>query len=219
MGGRMPNEVLGLSFALLFPVAAYLRGLVACALLLLVLLLASACWFVFSPRANVADVAVTTFGPVYTSLAFSSVVVLRKIDPGLDGALLTLGMMLSIWANDAFAYLVGSAIGSHKLAPKISPNKSVEGFVGGLVGSVLVWVLLGSFLFEGVPVPLAVLFGLVVGVVSVVGDLFESRLKRGAGVKDSGNIIPGHGGLLDRSDSLLFGGMATLFLLVLWGVL
>lgn len=219
MGGRMPNEVLGLSFALLFPVAAYLCGLVACALLLLVLLLASACWFVFSPRANVADVAVTTFGPVYTSLAFSSVVVLRKIDPGLDGALLTLGMMLSIWANDAFAYLVGSAIGSHKLAPKISPNKSVEGFVGGLVGSVLVWVLLGSFVLEGVPVPLAVLFGLVVGVVSVVGDLFESRLKRGAGVKDSGNIIPGHGGLLDRSDSLLFGGMATLFLLVLWGVL
>lgn len=219
MGGRMPNEVLGLSFALLFPVAAYLRGLVACALLLLVLLLASACWFVFSPRANVADVAVTTFGPVYTSLAFSSVVVLRKVDPGLDGALLTLGMMLSIWANDAFAYLVGSAIGSHKLAPKISPNKSVEGFVGGLVGSVLVWVLLGAFVLEGVPVPLAVLFGLVVGVVSVVGDLFESRLKRGAGVKDSGNIIPGHGGLLDRSDSLLFGGMATLFLLVLWGVL
>ena len=219
MGGRMPNESLGLVFALLFPAGAYLSGIVACALAVLLLLAACACWYVFAPRANVADVAVTAFGPLYTSLAFSSVILIRCIDPGMTGALVTLGVMLSVWANDAFAYFVGSAIGSHKLAPRISPNKSVEGFVGGLVGSVLVWVLLGIFVLTSLPLPVVALFGLVVGVVGVVGDLFESRLKRGAGVKDSGNVIPGHGGLLDRSDSMLFGSTAALFLLVLGGVL
>ena len=161
----------------------------------------------------------TAFGPIYTSFAFASIVLLRKIDPGLNGALVTLGIMFSIWANDAFAYFVGSAIGSHKLAPKISPNKSVEGFVGGLVGSVLVWVLLGAFVLTELPIYQAVLFGIVVGIVSVVGDLFESRLKRGVGVKDSGNVIPGHGGLLDRSDSMLFGSTAALILLFVGGYL
>ena len=219
MGGRMPNETLGLAAALLFPVAAYLHGLVACALIVLLLLVACACWYVFTPRANIADVSVTAFGPLYTSLAFASIILIRKIDPGLSGALVTLGVMFSVWVNDAFAYFVGSAIGRHKLAPRISPSKSVEGFVGGLVGSVLVWVILALFVIKSLPVHTAIAFGLVVGAVSVFGDLFESRLKRGVGVKDSGNVLPGHGGLLDRSDSMLFGGTTALFLLFFGGVL
>ena len=219
MGGRYPNDVLGLLAALVFPAAAYFHGLVACAFVVIFLLMASACWYVFTPRANVADVAVTAFGPIYTSFAFASIVLLRKIDPGMEGAFVTLGIMFSIWANDAFAYFVGSAVGSHKLAPKISPNKSVEGFFGGLVGSVLIWVLLASFVITKLPLPLAAFFGVVVGVVSVIGDLFESRLKRGVGVKDSGNVIPGHGGLLDRSDSMLFGSTAALLLLFVGGFL
>lgn len=219
MGGRYPNDVLGLAAALVFPAAAYFHGLVACAFVVIFLLMVSACWYVFTPRANVADVAVTAFGPIYTSFAFASIVLLRKIDPGMQGALVTLGIMFSIWANDAFAYFVGSAVGSHKLAPKISPNKSVEGFVGGLVGSVLIWVLLAAFVITDLPLPLAAVFGIVVGIVSVIGDLFESRLKRGVGVKDSGNVIPGHGGLLDRSDSMLFGSTAALLLLFVGGFL
>ena len=219
MGGRMPNESLGLVAALLFPAAAYLHGLAACALVVLLLLVACACWYVFTPRANVADVAVTAFGPLYTSLCFASLILVRKVDPGITGALVTLAIMFSIWVNDAFAYFVGSAIGSHKLAPRISPSKSVEGFVGGLVGSVLVWVLIALFVFEDLSVVGAVGLGLAVGAVSVFGDLFESRLKRGVGVKDSGNVLPGHGGLLDRSDSMLFGGTTALFLLYLGGLL
>ena len=219
MGGRMPNESLGLVAALLFPAAAYLHGLAACALVVLLLLVACACWYVFTPRANVADVAVTAFGPLYTSLCFASLILVRKVDPGITGALVTLAIMFSIWVNDAFAYFVGSAIGSHKLAPRISPSKSVEGFVGGLVGSVLVWVLIALFVFEDLSVAGAVGLGLAVGAVSVFGDLFESRLKRGVGVKDSGNVLPGHGGLLDRSDSMLFGGTTALFLLYLGGLL
>ena len=219
MGGRMPNEVIGLAAAVLFPPAALVSGLLACSLVIFVMLMACACWYVFTPRASVADVAVTAFGPLYTSLAFSSVVLIRKFDPGLTGALVTLAVMLSIWANDAFAYFVGSALGRHKLAPRISPSKSVEGFIGGIFGSVLVWVLLAVFVVGDMSVPMAVLCGLVVGVAGVIGDLFESRLKRGAGVKDSGNVLPGHGGLLDRSDSMLFGGMAAFFLLLFGGIL
>ena len=219
MAGRMPNETIGLAAALLFPVAAYANGLLALTLVIFVLLMACACWFVFAPRASVADVAVTAFGPLYTSLAFSSIVLVRAWDPGLNGGLLALGVMISIWGNDAMAYFVGSAIGAHKLAPRISPNKSVEGFVGGVVGSVVIWVLLGVLVVPQLDLGLAVVCGLVVGIASVVGDLFESRLKRGVGVKDSGNLIPGHGGLLDRSDSMLFGGMAAFFLLHFGGIL
>ena len=219
MGGRMPNESMGLAAALLFPLAAYARGQAALVIVTFLLLMACACWYVFTPRANVADVAVTAFGPLYTSLAFSSIVLIRAYDPGVTGALLTLGVMLSVWANDAMAYFVGSKIGAHKLAPRISPNKSWEGFFGGLLASVVIWLAMGLLKIEGLGVGLAVFSGLVVGVTGVIGDLFESRIKRGVGVKDSGNVMPGHGGLLDRSDSLLFGCMAAYFLLLVGGIL
>ena len=219
MGGRMPNEIYGLTAAILFPLAAYFRGVAGLAVLLLLFLVAIAAWYVATPRAGIGDVAVSVFGPIYTSFAFSAIVLVRVSDKGVHGALLTLGVMLSLWANDAVAYLVGSRIGSHKLAPRISPNKSWEGFWAGLVGSVAVWVVLALAGVANIGVPLAAVVGLVVGIVGVVGDLFESRIKRGVGVKDSGNLIPGHGGLLDRSDSLLFGSIAAYILLLFGGIL
>lgn len=219
MGGRMPNEIYGLTAAILFPLAAYFRGVAGLAVLLLLFLVAIAAWYVATPRAGIGDVAVSVFGPIYTSFAFSAIVLVRVSDKGVHGALLTLGVMLSLWANDAVAYLVGSRIGSHKLAPRISPNKSWEGFWAGLVGSVAVWVVLALAGVANIGVPLAAAIGLVVGIVGVVGDLFESRIKRGVGVKDSGNLIPGHGGLLDRSDSLLFGSIAAYILLLFGGIL
>lgn len=219
MGGRMPNEIYGLSAAILFPLAAYFRGVAGLAVVLLLFLVAIAAWYVATPRAGIGDVAVSVFGPIYTSFAFSAIVLVRVSDKGVHGALLTLGVMLSLWANDAVAYLVGSRIGSHKLAPRISPNKSWEGFWAGLVGSVAVWVVLALGSVANIGVPLAAVIGLVVGIVGVVGDLFESRIKRGVGVKDSGNLIPGHGGLLDRSDSLLFGSIAAYILLLFGGIL
>lgn len=219
MGGRMPNEIYGLTAAILFPLAAYFRGVAGLAVVLLLFLVAIAAWYVATPRAGIGDVAVSVFGPIYTSFAFSAIVLVRVSDKGVHGALLTLGVMLSLWANDAVAYLVGSRIGSHKLAPRISPNKSWEGFWAGLVGSVAVWVVLALAGVANIGVPLAAAIGLVVGIVGVVGDLFESRIKRGVGVKDSGNLIPGHGGLLDRSDSLLFGSIAAYILLLFGGIL
>lgn len=219
MGGRMPNEIFGLTAAILFPLAAYARGVSGLAVILLFFLVAIAAWYVATPRANIADVAVTAFGSIYTSFAFSAIVLIRVSDAGLHGALLTFGVMLSLWANDAVAYLIGSRIGAHKLAPRISPNKSWEGFWAGLAVSVAVWVLLALGGVAGMSVGLAAAIGLVVGVVGVVGDLFESRIKRGVGVKDSGNLMPGHGGLLDRSDSLLFGSIAAYILMLFGGIL
>jgi len=107
-----------------------------------------------------------------------------------------------VWANDVFAYLVGVTMGRHKMAPHLSPNKSWEGFAGGVVGATAVSAVVGR-LWIGGDVWLWMAFGLVVALAAVGGDLAESRLKRAAGVKDSGRLLPGHGGMLDRFDATL----------------
>ena len=107
------------------------------------------------------------------------------------------------WASDTFAFFIGSAIGSHRLAPSISPNKSVEGFLGSLVGTTLTAVIVGTFLF-GYPITQMATAGVLLAIVATLGDLVESSIKRFTGVKDSGILIPGHGGVLDRYDSILY---------------
>ena len=107
------------------------------------------------------------------------------------------------WASDTFAYFVGSAIGSHKLASSISPKKTVEGFLGSIVGTTLTGILIGHFLF-GFPLIYMAAAGFLLAIVATLGDLVESVIKRFAGIKDSGFIIPGHGGVLDRFDSIFF---------------
>ena len=110
----------------------------------------------------------------------------------------------TIWVGDAAAYYGGRAFGCHKLAPQISPNKTVEGSVAGLIGSAVAGVGLGTWLLVGFQVPFLALAALTAAVAGQVGDLAESALKRSAGVKDSSALLPGHGGMLDRMDSLLF---------------
>jgi phosphatidate cytidylyltransferase len=113
-----------------------------------------------------------------------------------------LGLVVAVcWTADTCAYAVGKTIGAHKLWPSVSPGKTVEGAVGGLVGAMLLTVGLGGGL--GLAITEAATLGLLLGVSGQLGDLAESRLKRWAGVKDSGAILPGHGGVLDRFDSLL----------------
>ncbi len=218
LGGRMPNEFIGLAAAALYPLAALVsvEGQTGVTLLLM---LAAGTWYVLTPRASISDAAITVFGAAYTGLLFSSVVVIRASYLGTEGALLTLGVMGSVWVNDATAYIFGSQFGKHKMAPRISPNKSWEGFVGGLLGSCLTWIALYALKVCGIRLLLALIGGLVCGVSGVIGDLFESRLKRAVGVKDSGNLIPGHGGLLDRSDSMLFATMTAYFVLHIGGIL
>jgi phosphatidate cytidylyltransferase len=112
-------------------------------------------------------------------------------------------LMGIVWAGDAAAYYGGRAFGRHKLAPSISPNKTVEGSIAGLAGSVLAGILLGSWLLER-QLGFLVLASLAAAIAGQLGDLAESALKRSAGVKDSSSMLPGHGGMLDRLDSLIF---------------
>ncbi|MGN0214844.1 MAG: phosphatidate cytidylyltransferase [Muribaculaceae bacterium] len=118
------------------------------------------------------------------------------------GMQITLFMFVCIWLNDTGAYLVGCSFGEHRLFERISPKKSWEGFIGGMTVCIIAGACASSLLGESAA--LWIPFGIIVSVFSTWGDLVESLIKRTAGVKDSGNIMPGHGGVLDRIDSLLF---------------
>ena len=122
-------------------------------------------------------------------------------------------LIATVWAGDTAAYYGGRLLGKHRLAPVVSPHKTVEGAVAGGVASVLVGASLGS-VFLDVTLPLLAGICLLTGVAGQLGDLSESALKRNAGVKDSANRLPGHGGILDRIDSLLFAAPVFLFLLM-----
>jgi len=114
-----------------------------------------------------------------------------------------IGIFILIWTNDTFAYLVGKSIGKNKLFERISPKKTIEGFVGGLVFAIFAGVLLSKY-YISMPVLHWVLIAVIVSFFGTLGDLIESKFKRIAGVKDSGTIMPGHGGIYDRLDSIIF---------------
>lgn len=116
---------------------------------------------------------------------------------------LPLSILLLIWANDTGAYVLGRAFGRHKLFERISPGKTWEGFIGGLLSALVVGIVLYRY-FGGLPQSIWLAMAAIVSIIGTVGDLVESMLKRSLGIKDSGGILPGHGGLLDRFDSLLF---------------
>lgn len=138
---------------------------------------------------------------LYLPLLLSSLVLLRQLPHGREWIFLVL---LIVMIGDTAAYFVGINVGRHKLYPAISPNKSREGAVGGLVGSVAGAFLAKFWFFPVLALVDCLFLGLVLGALGQLGDLFESMLKRSFGVKDSSGLIPGHGGLLDRLDSLLF---------------
>lgn len=142
-------------------------------------------------------------GIVVLSVAGSLVIEFKSL---AHGPLWLLCFMVSIWAADVGAYFVGKRFGRTKLAPKVSPGKTIEGFAGGLALVVLIYVPVLFFNFEFKAAALLLLTVIFTAIVSVGGDLFESKLKRHSGLKDSSNILPGHGGVLDRIDSLLSGG-------------
>jgi phosphatidate cytidylyltransferase len=192
----------------------------------LLLLLALSIWARGVTGKPLSSVAVTAFGAAYTGGMLSFAYAIWHHDYAFQpaalvfggrtftvsgGGLLLLLPVFTTWASDIGAYAVGRPLGRTKLIPAVSPGKSVEGAIGGLVASMLVaWVYTRLVLHPSLHLDFrvapfgALAFGLAVSVAAQVGDLAESLLKREAGVKDSSHIIPGHGGILDRFDSLLF---------------
>ncbi|HKG20268.1 MAG TPA: phosphatidate cytidylyltransferase [Blastocatellia bacterium] len=157
---------------------------------------------------SLASVSATVFGVVYTALLAGYLIGIRMAPdaPGttrLAPKLLTMFFAL-VMMTDTGAYYAGRALGRHKLAPRISPGKTVEGSVGGFLAAVITGPLCKLIFFPEISIAHAAALGAALGILGQVGDLAESMLKRGAGVKDSGNLLPGHGGMLDRVDSILF---------------
>jgi len=113
-------------------------------------------------------------------------------------------ILILIWTNDTFAYVVGKSLGKNKLFPKVSPKKTIEGFIGGMFFAVISSYLLANFFLEAKIIYIWLIIAIIVSVFSTLGDLIESKFKRVAGIKDSGSIMPGHGGILDRLDSIIY---------------
>lgn len=161
---------------------------------------------------SIMDAVTSVTGILYIGFPFAYMVMLRdwpetrliptQLGDFEFGCALIWIMFIGTWASDTFAYFTGSAIGRHKLCPSISPNKTVEGFLGSLVGTTAAVAGLG--IFFALPVQEMAILGLAIAVLATLGDLVESVAKRYTGIKDSGSIIPGHGGIWDRFDSVLF---------------
>lgn len=160
----------------------------------------------------------TYFSLIYAPVMLSFVFLTRQLE---NGIYLVWMIFISSWISDTCAYLVGVMIGKHKLAPVLSPKKSIEGAVGGVVGAAAVGALFGAYLdsvlyLENFAVILAIVGG-VGSVISQVGDLAASAIKRNHDIKDYGKLIPGHGGIMDRFDSVIFTAPITYFLIIMLG--
>ena len=150
----------------------------------------------------IANVSTTLAGVLYVALPMSLLPFIPFLLKGEWSPWALLAYILLVWSNDVFAYLAGVMCGRHRMCERISPKKTWEGFVGGLVGTIAAGVLAG-YLFHSANLWLWGGLGFVVSLTGVAGDFVESLFKRSVGVKDSGNIMPGHGGFLDRFDALL----------------
>lgn len=154
------------------------------------------------------DIAATFFIAVFVGVLFGYLMALRIIDEAPKGAEtgsdLVFLLFLIVWGSDTAAYYVGSAFGRHALAPRVSPKKTIEGAVAGIAGALAAAFVARAWFIARLTVADCLVLGLGLGVVGILGDLVESMLKRGAGIKDSAALVPGHGGILDRVDSLLY---------------
>jgi phosphatidate cytidylyltransferase len=210
-------EPAGIALAALIPLAAHASRLgiynlpVTGAVAIVLLLFGSSIWLRGPAGRPLASVAITVFGVIYAGL-FTYIYALRYHDyavgAGAGTAIAVLPVLLT-WSTDVGAFTVGKNFGKRKLMPAVSPKKTVAGAVGGLGAAVLFSLLYVRFILMpvaqlGMTIAGAILFGIIVSVAVQTGDLAESMLKREAGVKDSSKVLPGHGGILDRFDGMLF---------------
>ena len=187
-------------------------------LFLILLLLFLLGFYVFSfPKYNIKQVSMIFFGVIYVVITFSFIYLIRERNE--FGKYLVWLIFISSWGSDTFAYCIGMLFGRHKFSPVLSPNKTIEGVIGGILGAFLLGYIYNHFLtirygdilnLSFLQIPTACALG---AVLSILGDLTASAIKRDFKVKDYGNIIPGHGGILDRFDSVIFTAPALFFVL------
>lgn len=186
--------------ALLFDLSQWTTSII---ILFLIFLLG--CYVVRFPKYKMTQMMGCFFGFVYVGIMLSFIYQLRVIQNGGEFVVL---LFLAAWGNDTLAYCTGMLIGKHKMSPVLSPKKSVEGLIGGIVGAAILGAVYGIYLktnirFSFNPVTMFALICAIGAVISVIGDLAASAIKRDAGIKDYGTLIPGHGGILDRFDSII----------------
>ncbi len=154
------------------------------------------------------------FGPLYVAVPLTLVAMLRRDHP-VEGPAYVLFVLLFSWLADTGGYFAGRFLGKHKLYEAVSPKKTVEGAIGGLVGAVIGGLVVRALCLPTMPIVHVVVLALVAAAAGQAGDLAESLLKRSVGVKDSGNVLPGHGGILDRVDATLLTAVVV-YLYALW---
>jgi len=222
-GGYHPQSFVGILAGVLvvtgFYIGAGAKGGLTCVfspdVMVAVAFVVALLFRLFSERDTngaMVDVALTFTGVVYVAWLSAYIVLLRSWNEGgVDGRDLVFLLCLVTWATDSGAYYVGSKFGRHKLYPKISPKKSIEGAVGGLAFSVGMAVACKYWFYHELSMQDAVMLGAIMGIIGQMGDLAESMIKRSARVKDSGGLFPGHGGMLDRVDSMLLNAPALYY--------
>ncbi|MGB5823227.1 MAG: phosphatidate cytidylyltransferase [Proteocatella sp.] len=169
------------------------------------IIIAAGAIYIINRRIRVEDLMITLMGYIYVPVFLSHINLLS-----IEGSIFIWLLFIFAWGSDTCAYFAGMFFGKHKLIPEISPKKTIEGAIGGIIGTVILTLLFATYFKE--PnllyfIPLAVIGS----IVSQIGDLFASAIKREFGIKDYGNLIPGHGGILDRFDSILFTAPLTYY--------
>lgn len=174
------------------------------------MLISTARLFLFKePSDSLKDISAALIGLLYIPNLLFMQWLLR-----LEGVEWILFLYAAVWMSDTLAYYIGRNFGKRRLYVTVSPNKTVEGALGSLIGGLFAGLLMGLLVLNNVNIYLLAAFGLIIGAVSIVGDLVESLFKRDADIKDSGSLIPGHGGFLDRIDSALFAGVVLYWLVL-----
>jgi phosphatidate cytidylyltransferase len=159
-------------------------------------------YFLFSKKENyLAGIGVVFAGFFYISLPFFCLVILRDLDNGFYWTILTFA---TIWICDSAAYFIGKKFGKHKLMSVVSPKKTIEGAIAGFIAALIFFIFASNYLINEISLTTSIVLGVVIGIFGQIGDLIESKIKRDVGAKDSSNLIPGHGGILDRFDSIIF---------------
>jgi phosphatidate cytidylyltransferase len=201
----------GIFFGILILCTFYLsRGFLFNIIIYFIMTLAAMrLFFKKDPRGSLYDTSIPVFGLLYIPGLLTFQAYIREIGP--EWIIL---LYASVWAADSMAYYTGTFIGKTKLYVEVSPNKTVAGAVGSLIGGVLGVVVMKYTLIPVLTLSSVFIIGIMIGAITVVGDLVESMFKRDAGVKDSGIIIPGHGGILDKLDGALFAGPVLFWLII-----